>query len=153
MTITSIKQLTSRLKAANKVTVQGIVREASVFCGAQLNEHRNADPVTMLYKAIPGLASKPKGVTQTNLRQYVESIGLDFDKKRKVFTFRKGVNLQAFDAEWFQAFVKEPEALPLEARATRNMTTAIKQFMEAGLSEDEIVQRVAGIMKAMAEAE
>jgi hypothetical protein len=33
------------------------------------------------------------------------------------------------------------------------MTTAIKQFMEAGLSEDDIVQRVAGIMKAMAEAE
>jgi len=153
MKISSIKQLTSRLKAANKDTVQGIVCDASVFCGAQLNEHRNADPISMLYRAIPGLASKPKGVTQTNLRQYAESLGLELDKKDKVFRIRKGVNLKAFEAEWFNAFVKEPEALPLEARATRNMTTAIKQFMEAGLSEDEIVQRVAGIMKAMAEAE
>jgi len=145
MTITTIKQLSSRLKAANKETVQGIVRDASAFCGVQLNEHRNADPISTLYRAIPGLAAKPKGVTQANFRKYAEGLGLELDQKTKVFRIRKGVNLETFDAAWFESFVSEPVQKSEAEKAMANLTRAVKQYREAGLSVEKIMDLVTGI--------
>jgi len=142
MKITSIKQLNSRLKAAGKDNVKAIVTAGSAFVAEQVNENRNCDPLTTLYVAIPTLATKPKGVTQSNLRKYAEEIGLRFDSKRKVFGIDKSKNLSAFEANWFERFVTEPVKASLEDRAMANLVRAIKQYRECGLDDEAVMQKM-----------
>lgn len=145
MTIKTQKQLVSRLKAANKDTVKAIVNDAGLFCAFQLNQNRNAEPVSCFYRALPGLAVKPKGVTQTNLRKYAESVGLKFDPKSKNFSIDKGKNLEAFAENWHEAFVSEPVQKSEAEKAMANLTRAVKQYREAGLSVEKIMDLVTGI--------
>ena len=145
MTINSQRQLVSRLKAANKETVKGIVRDAGAFCALQLNVNRNAEPISCLYRALPGLAVKPKGVTQTNLRKYAETVGLKFDPKTKNFSIDKGKNLEPFMENWHEAFVTEPVQKSDAEKAMTNLTRAVKQYREAGLSVEKIMDLVTGI--------
>lgn len=145
MTIKTQRQLVSRLKAANKDTVKAIVTEAGVFCALQLNQNRNAEPVSCFYRALPGLAVKPKGVTQTNLRKYAEGIGLKFDPKTKNFSIDKGKNLQSFEDSWHQLYVSEPVQKSEAEKAMANLTRAVKQYREAGLSVEKIMDLVTGI--------
>lgn len=145
--ITTEKAFNSRLKNAGKENVLTLIRDCSAFMASQVNKENegnqvNTAPLSRFYAAIPSLAAKPKGVTQSNLRAYAESVGLVFNKKTQSFRVSQGANLQTFEADWFTGYVKEPVQASLEDRAMANLTRAIKQYRECGLSDEAISEKL-----------
>jgi hypothetical protein len=143
--ITNIKTLNNALTRVSKSNVATVLKEASEFAIEQLSSHGNSTPFSIIYNRLNEVGGKPKGCTTTNLRTLLESSGLTFDQKTKVFSGKSNLEV---NAEWWCAFqVESVEKTDEEkARAT------IKRALVLGFTIEQITAMAAEIAAEIAAA-
>lgn len=152
--IKNISTLKSALGRAGKGKVESVIREAFSFSFAQLSEHRNTSPLGIVYEALPTLAAKPKGLSQKNMRVYLtDTLGLTFDSKKRIFSVPKGLNIEEPNTVFWQGFVSEPVERTPEQIADARVLSAVKAMIDAGYSEEKMIDRLTAALRTVANGE
>jgi hypothetical protein len=143
--INNIKTLNNALTRVSKSNVATVLKEASEFAIEQLASHGNSTPFSIVYNRLNDIGGKPKGCTTTNLRMLLESSGLEFDNKNKVFSGKS--NLEIGCEWWLQFQVESVEKTDEEkARAT------IKRALVLGFTTAQITAMAVEIAAEIAAA-
>lgn len=143
--INNIKTLNNALTRVGKANVATVLKEASGFAIEQLASHGNSTPFSIIYNRLNDIGGKPKGCTTTNLRTLLETSGLEFDNKNKVFSGKS--NLAITNEWWLQFQVEAVEKTDEEkARAT------IKRALVLGFTTAQITAMAVEIAAEIAAA-
>ena len=143
--INNIKTLNNALTRIGKSNVESVLKSASEFAITQLSEHGNSTPFSIIYNRLNDIGGKPKGCTTTNLRTLLETSGLEFDNKNKVFSGKS--NLEIGCEWWLQFQVEAVEKTDEEkARAT------IKRALVLGFTTAQITAMAVEIAAEIAAA-
>lgn len=143
--ITNIKTLNNALTRVSKSNVATVLKEASEFAIKQLADHGNSTPLSIIYNRLNEIAGKPKGCTTTNLRTLLESSGLTFDQKTKIFSGKSNL---AITNEWWLQFQGETVEKTNEEKAR----ATIKRALVLGFTTAQITAMAAEIAAEIATA-
>jgi len=144
--ITNIKTLNNALTRVSKSNVATVLKDASNFAIEQLASHGNSTPFSIIYNRLNDIGGKPKGCTTTNLRTLLESSGLTFDHKNKVFSGKSNL---AITNEWWLQFQVESAAEKTDEEKAR---AAIKRALVLGFTTAQIIVLAAEIAAEIAKA-
>jgi hypothetical protein len=136
--ITNIKTLNNALTRIGKSNVESVLKSASEFAIEQLSSHGNSTPFSIIYNRLNDIGGKPKGCTTTNLRTLLESSGLEFDQKTKVFSGKSNL---AITNDWWCAFQVESVEKTDEEKAR----ASIKRALVLGYTVEQIADIAAEI--------
>lgn len=136
--ITNIKTLNNALTRIGKSNVESVLKSASEFAIEQLSSHGNSTPFSIIYNRLNDIGGKPKGCTTTNLRMLLESSGLEFDQKTKVFSGKSNL---AITNDWWCAFQVESVEKTDEEKAR----ASIKRALVLGYTVEQIADIAAEI--------
>ena len=145
MAISTIKTLKNALNRVSKGATESTMIEATGFAFDQLAEHRNTTPLMIILEALSSIAGKPKGLTRANMLDYIEQIGLEYDKKAKTISVPKKLKIDraSLANDFWAAYVTETQP----KSATEKFETAAKSAVKGGLSVEEML----AILQAVAE--
>jgi len=143
--INNIKTLNNALTRVSKSNVATVLKEASEFAIEQLASHGNSTPFSIIYNRLNDIGGKPKGCTTTNLRMLLESSGLEFDNKNKVFSGKSNL---AITNEWWLQFQGETVEKTNEEKAR----ATIKRALVLGFTTAQITAMAAEIAAEIAAA-
>lgn len=143
--INNIKTLNNALTRVSKSNVATVLKEASEFAIKQLEDHGNSTPLSIIYNRLNDIGGKPKGCTTTNLRTLLESSGLVFDNKNKVFSGKSNLEV---NAEWWLKFQGETVEKTNEEKAR----ATIKRALVLGFTTAQITAMAAEIAAEIAKA-
>ena len=143
--ITNIKTLNNALTRIGKSNVESVLKSASEFAITQLSEHGNSTPFSIIYNRLNEIGGKPKGCTTTNLRMLLESSGLEFDQKTKVFSGKSNL---AITNEWWLQFQGETVEKTDEEKAC----AIIKRALVLGFTTAQIMAMAVEIAAEIAAA-
>lgn len=143
--INNIKTLNNALTRIGKSNVESVLKSASEFAITQLSEHGNSTPFSIIYNRLNEVGAKPKGCTTTNLRTLLESSGLTFDQKTKVFSGKSNL---AITNEWWLQFQGETVEKTNEEKAR----ATIKRALVLGFTTAQITAMAAEIAAEIAAA-
>ena len=87
--IKNIKTLKNALGRISSETALNVISEAMVFAVDQLQQHKNASPLSVIFASVKGLSKRPKGFTQKSMLEWCESFGLEWNKKTGAFSIGK----------------------------------------------------------------
>jgi hypothetical protein len=143
--ISNIKTLNNALTRIGKSNVEAVLKSASEFAITQLSEHGNSTPFSIIYNRLNDIGGKPKGCTTTNLRMLLESSGLEFDQKTKVFSGKSNL---AITNEWWCTVSSETVEKTNEEKAR----ATIKRALVLGFTTAQITAMAAEIAAEIAAA-
>jgi len=143
--ITNIKTLNNALSRVGKANVENVLKDASEFAIEQLASHGNSTPFSIIYNRLNEVGGKPKGCTTTNLRTLLESSGLTFDQKTKVFSGKSNLEV---NAEWWLQFQGETVEKTNEEKAR----ATIKRALVLGFTTAQITAMAVEIAAEIAAA-
>lgn len=143
--ITNIKTLNNALTRIGKSNVESVLKSASEFAIEQLSSHGNSTPFSIIYNRLSDIGGKPKGCTTTNLRMLLESSGLEFDNKNKVFSGKSNL---AITNEWWCAFQVEY----IEKTDEEKARASIKRALVLGFTTAQITAMAAEIAAEIAKS-
>ena len=143
--ITNIKTLNNALTRIGKSNVESVLKSASEFAIEQLASHGNSTPFSIIYNRLSDIGGKPKGCTTTNLRMLLESSGLEFDNKNKVFS---GKSRLQTSADWWTQFQVESVEKTDEEKAR----ASIKRALVLGFTTAQITAMAAEIAAEIAKS-
>ena len=143
--ITNIKTLNNALTRVSKSNVATVLKDASNFAIEQLASHGNSTPFSIIYNRLNEIAGKPKGCTTTNLRTLLESSGLTFDQKTKIFSGKSNLEV---NAEWWLQFQGETVEKTDEEKAR----ASIKRALVLGFTTAQIIVLAAEIAAEIAKS-
>lgn len=83
--IKSSTQFKNRLTKISSATVLSDLTACMEWAVFQLQTHNNASALTAIFKVLKDIAKRPAGFTQKNMRAYLESFGLEWNKKTEAF--------------------------------------------------------------------
>ena len=129
--INNIKTLNNALNRVSKSNIATVLKEASEFAIKQLADHGNSTPFSIIYNRLNDIGGKPKGCTTTNLRMLLESSGLEFDNKNKVFSGKSNLEI---GCDWWVQFQGETVEKTDEEKAR----VTIKRALILGLTVAQI---------------
>ena len=87
--IKNIKTLKNALTRISGETALTVITEAMEFGVDQLQQHKNASPLSVILLSVKGLSKRPKGFTQKSMLEWCESFGLEWNKKTDSFSIGK----------------------------------------------------------------
>lgn len=143
--ITNIKTLNNALTRVSKSNVATVLKDANQFAIEQLASHGNSTPFSIIYNRLNEIGAKPKGCTTTNLRMLLESSGLEFDNKNKIFSGKSNL---AITNEWWVQFQGETVEKTDEEKAR----ATIKRALVLGFTTAQITAMAVEIAAEIATA-
>lgn len=141
MNINTFKKFNNAISRSSKDTIEQTLTDCMEFAAFQICEHRNATPYAIVIASMSQIAGKPKGFTRKNLIEFIQSIGLEFDKSKNVVSVPKAFQKVMTDFGDFKWWVIFQDAIP-EKTPSAKFQQAVKSAESNGLTLQQMLDVV-----------
>lgn len=148
---TSVAKMNNAVKGITKDNCAFVLGRAFVTANAFAAEG-NTDPFRNLYLAIPQLAYRPRGLTQTALRKALVDRGLKFNKDKKSFSIPAGLNFEPLPGNFFEKDAKVDERTDLQ-KFQDALTRVAKTARKLDISEEKLADMLVNAVKEAGKSE
>lgn len=141
MKIDTFKKFKNAISRSSKNTIEQTLTDCMEFAAFQICKHRNATPYAIIISNMSQIAGKPKGFTRKNLIEFIQSIGLEFDKSKNVVSVPKAFKKEVADFGDFKWWTIFQDVTP-EKTPSNKFQQAVKLAESNGLTLDQMLEVV-----------
>jgi hypothetical protein len=131
MSINTIAGLKRALVGRGYAKTESVLIDCMTFAKAQMVEHRNATPLSIIYAQLNLVGGKPKGLNTGTMTTFIENeLGMKLDKKEKVISFVKKQAVPDFRVDFWVDYAEEKIVKTPEEKFKAAIASAIKQGID-----------------------